>query len=219
MFVSSHHAAARGDVLFDAADLRMKRQSWNLTQSPPKNYLSTPYWIQTTWDTSLNLSAGGAVVENAQGFVLSAFPDASAIASLFDQYCIYSVHVRAILDLTASTVVVGARYGQIYSALDFDSSGAVSSVGAIERYSSLQVAELVPDKSYERFVKPACMLVTGSSNSTSSTGVALGRFWLNSATQNVPHFGIRFLTAGNGSVTSPLVRFYITAIIGVRNTI
>jgi len=216
--VASHHAAARGDYNFDAADLTAKRMSWNLVQSPPKNFLTMPHWIQNTWDTSLTVSGVGSVVENAQGFLLSTFPAASSIAALFDQYCIYSVMSRAFLDLSSVTTGI-ATYGILASALDFDSSGTVGSLAAIERFGSCQISELVPGKSYERFVKPTVAGVTGSSNSTSSTGVDIERRWINSNSPNVPHFGIRYLTNGNQSLQAPTLRLFFTAVIGMRNNI
>jgi len=218
MTVASHHSAARGDYLFDSADLSAKRISWALTQTPPKNFLTMPHWIQATWDTALTVSAGGAVVENAQGFTLGAFPNVSSIVSLFDQYCIYSVMSRAMLDLSTSTGGF-QTYGKIASALDFDSSGSLGSLTAIERYGSCSISELVPGKSYERFVKPVVAGVTGSSNSTTNSGIDLNRRWINQSSTNVPHFGIRYLTTGNQTGTAPTVVLLYTAIIGLRNNI
>jgi hypothetical protein len=215
--VASHHAAARGDVLFDSSDLIAKPRSWVLTQKPPKNFLTLPHWLQATWDTSLTVSAAGAVVENAQGFTLAQFPDAAAVAALFDQYCIYSVSSRATLELSAASGVANSGYGVIASALDFDSSGTVSSLANIEKYGSCQIAELVPGKSYERFVHPVLVDVTGGSNNTSPTGTSMSRAWVNSNYQSVPHFGIRYMTANNQSGTGPIVRFFFTGVIGVRN--
>jgi hypothetical protein len=219
LIVTSHHAAARGDYLFDAADLSRTRLSWSLTQSPPKNFLTQPHWIQSTFETAVAVSAAGSVVESNQGFSLTQFPDAASIAALFDQYCIYAVSSRATVDPSASSAVPGVDYGEIYSALDFDSSSALSTVVAIQRFGSCIQSQLVLGKSYERFVKPCVAVITGASNSTSNTGLGMQRLWLNSVSNSVPHFGVRFLTATNQSGTSVTLRLVHTAVFGLRNNI
>lgn len=217
--IESHHAAARGDVLFDSGDLVVKRAVWTLTQSPPRNFLTLPHWLQSTFDTTLTLSTSGAVVENAQGFTLAQFPDVAAIAALYDQYCIYAVSSRAVIEPSLSTGVANAAYGIIATALDFDSSGNVTSLGAIERFSTVIISELIPGKSYERFVKPCVASVMGGSNSVTPVGLGTCRSWLNNALTSTPHFGIRHLTVNNTSATSVVVRLFFTAVIGVRNNI
>jgi hypothetical protein len=205
--------------LFDAADLTRRRSSWILSQKPPKNFLSQPHWLQASNEFSVALSSAGSIVEANQSFTLSQFPDASSIASLFDQYCIYAVSSRVYVEPSSTTAVLGVTYGEIYSALDFDSSSSLGSITAIQRFGSVQQSELVLGKSYERFVKPVVSFVTGSSNSTSNTGVALTRAWVNSVSSTVPHFGIRYLTANNQSGSAPTLRIVLTAVIGVKNNI
>jgi hypothetical protein len=219
LIVASHHAAARGDVLFDAADLTRKRNSFALTQSPPRNFLNQIHWIQASYEASINISSAGTVVEANQAFSLNQFPDAGNIAALFDQYCIYAIHSRLYVEPSSTTAVAALSYGELYSATDFDSASNLGSTTAIQRYSSCQQSELVLGKSYERFVKPCVPIVTGSGNSTSNTGVAINRLWVNSVSSTVPHFGIRYLTANNQSGTAPLIRIVLTAIFGCRNNI
>jgi hypothetical protein len=219
-FVNSLHAASSADISFPRSDLQIRQPNWQLTQSPPRNFKTHIFWVEESYQSSFALSAAGSVVEQNQAFAINQFPGASSMANLFDQFCIYSVMVRVIPEFTVSTVAApGVTYGRIWTALDFDSNGPISSESAIEQYATVKVCEITPGKSYERFVKPTCSLVTGASNGTSNTGIAMTRMWLNSSNTGTPHFGVRILTAGNQSTTAPVMIVEVTAIFGLRNTI
>jgi hypothetical protein len=218
--VSSTHAASSADIVHDLADFKRKPASWLISQRPPKSVQNMIYWMQTSYLYNIALSASGAVTEYAKGFALSDFPDGVSAASLFDQYCLYSVAARAWVEPTAANAIpVNSSLGRIHSAIDFDSSGNYGTEAAIMRVGSCQSSELVYGKSYERFVKPTVQTITGSSNSTSVSGTSSSRSWINSAFQAVPHFGIRYLTAGNSNVATVPLFFAVTAIIGFRNNI
>jgi hypothetical protein len=218
--LSSHHSAASGDVLMDPADFRRKPQSMALTQRPPRSIQDQIHWLEESFLQTLALSSSGAVSEIAFGFNLSNFPGASSMAGLFDQYCLYAVAFRCYLENSTSSVPSqGVSYGRIHTAIDFDSTGALSAETAIERYSTCMSSELIVGKSYERFVKPCIASVTGSSNSSSNTGVATTRSWINSSSASVPHFGIRVLLVGNQTGTSPTLTISVTGVIGLRNSI
>jgi len=219
--VRSTHAAASGDIVSNRDDLIRRPPNYTLTQRPPRNFLTMPHWIQASYNVVPALPAGGGVSETTFAFAATNFPNSSNILSLFDQYCIYLVTTRAFIELSLTTAPSNplVSFGRVYSALDFDSSNALGTEVTIQRYSTVQVAELVPGKSYERCVKPVVGIVTGGSNSSTNTGTGLTRVWINSAFANVPHFGIRYLFAGNQSGTSPSVQIAVTAIIGLRNNI
>jgi len=220
-FVASLHGAASGDVLSNKDDIVRRPPNYVLTQKPPRNFLSQPLWVQASFNVVPALNVGGTVSETTFAFALNSFPSVSAMVSLFDQYCIYMVSVRVMLEISLTTAPANplVSFGRIYSALDFDSSNALGAESIIQRYSTVQVAELVPGKSYERNVKPVVAFLTGGGNSTGVTGAALGRQWINSAFPSVPHYGIRFLFVGNQTATSPSVQTAVTAIIGLRNNI
>jgi len=219
LFVASHHGAARGDYLFDAADMGRRPLSMLLQQNPPKKVQDLIYWIQKTNNVNITLSTSGAVSELGLAFTLGAFNEGSAFAALFDQYCVYSVMTSARLEISNVPASTETSWGRIYSAIDFDSAANVGSEAAIQEYSSCQYSELIFGKSYERFVKPCVPLVTGSSNSTSNTGLAMTRSWINTSQTNVPHFGIRYLTVGNNTATAQNVSVIYTAILGFRNSV
>jgi len=219
LFVASHHGAARGDYLFDPADLGRKPGSMALTQSPPKRIQDQIYWITKTTNQNLTLSTSGAVSELPLVFTLGALPEISTFQQLFDQYCIYSVFTSARLEISNVPASSETSWGRIYSAVDFDSASNVGSENAIQEFSTVQGSELIFGKSYERFVKPCIPFVTGTTNGTSNTGVAMTRAWCNTATANIPHFGVRYLTVGNNTATAQNVSIIITFILGFRNSI
>jgi len=217
--VASHHGAARGDYLFDSADLGRKPLSMSLTQTPPRRVQDQIYWIEKTNNVNLTLSTSGAVSELALVFNLGSFTEGSAFAALFDQYCIYSAFSSARLEISNVPTSTETSWGRIYSAIDFDSGGNVGSEAAIQEFSSCQYSELIFGKSYERYVRPCVPLVTGSSNSTSNTGLAMTRAWINTAQPGVSHFGIRYLTVGNNTGTAQNVSIIYTCILGFRNSV
>lgn len=214
--ISSLHSSARGDIVSCADDTRRSAPSWVLTQKPPKNFNSKIVWLKETYVKFLTLSAGGGVVELNIATALTDLPNVASIISLYDQYCIYSIFARAIVDSTtqASTTV---NLGRIISALDYDSTTALSTEANILKYGTAQASDLVPGKSYERYCKPVVATVLGSSNSTANTGTSQNRSWLNSNFSSVPHFGIRFLTLGNTTAATASIAIYVTAIVGMRN--
>jgi hypothetical protein len=217
-FVSAHHAAARGDYLFDSDDLGRRPRSMLLTQRPPRHLQDQIHWIEETFLTNLTLSVSGAVVENNIAVALTNLPGSSGIAALFDQYCIYSFMTRYCLEPSLATVVPGT-YGRLHTAVDFDSVVSLGSEAYIQRFGSCMTSEIEQGKSYERFIKPTCAVLTGGSNSSSSTGVGMTRMWINNTFTTVPHFGIRYLTAGNASASAQNGTIFVTVIVGLRNNI
>lgn len=218
-FVSSHHGAARGDYLFDPADLRRKPLSMDLVQRPPKRIQDSITWMEKANNVNLTLSTGGGVSELNLVGQLNAFPEASVMATLFDQYCIYSIFASARLEISNVPVSTETSFGRIYSAIDFDSNSNVGTEAAIQEFSTCIGSELVYGKSYERFCKPTIAMVTGGANSTSNTGVAMGRKWLNSNSNAVPHFCIRYLTVGNNTATAQNVSIIYYVVFGFRNSV
>lgn len=220
LIVASSHSAAKGDVVFNTSDLSRSQPRWALTQTPPRNFLTQIVWLQEQIEASFTQPATGGFSELACTFFLAAAPGAVQIAALYDQYCIYSIAFRCVPELSNAQPISGTgqgTIGQLITALDYDSSGTLGSWNAYQDFGSAQEYEAVPGKSYERYIKPVCPLVTGSSNSTSNSGVALGRMWLNSSTPNVPHFGVRVAAQGNTSQVAVTYRLIFTYVIGMRN--
>jgi hypothetical protein len=206
--VAAHHSAARGDVLFDRADLIRKKISWLFTQSPPKNFSSMIYWIQESYVNNVTLSSS-VPTESNLSFQLGLLPGASKLASIFDQYAIYSVFVRAMLAPTSSASL--SSNGRITTAIDYDNTTALGSEAAVMEYASSITSELVGGKDYERYIKP-CVITTVTS------GTAIERLWINCSNTSVPHFGYRSFFNANPTAAAAVDQI-VTYVVAFRNTI
>lgn len=212
--ITSHPAAARGDVVVDSEDLSAGPMDFRLVQNPPRNFLRQIHWVQSQTRSSVTFNATGLVVEANQSFSLSSnVTDFTSFVAVFDQYCIHSAVVRIVPNFGAlSTTVSTAR---IHTALDFDNVNNVTTENAIQQFSTCITVEATPGKAVERVVKP-CMAPAVWAGGAFS-GYAVARMWLNSSTATVPHYGVRILTAGASA--SLLCDIFVTVIVGFRNNI
>jgi len=192
----------------------LKRQNFNIVQSPPKQLSNQIYWAQLSTDDLISLSST-AVTEQNVAFNPSNFQGFSQLAGAFDQYCLYAVTI------SIATTVVEASFGaiQCYTAIDYDSNSAIGKA-ALEAFSSFNYTSLGPggQSSLIRFVKP-CIApqVTNSSSLPIPGGVS--RQWLDSAYPTVLHYGFRnIFDIYSSSVTNAVHRVY-TGVFGFRNNI
>jgi len=216
MIISSNHGAAKGDVLSVSSDLRQKQPSFNLVQSPPKNFLNAIHWIKDSFNWSTTISGAAGVTELNQAFNLGQCANATAVASLYDQYCIYSVHTKIMM--TGNAIITAAvSYGQLYTALDYDNASNITTVSAIQQYSSVESSEIYPGKSYERYLKPCVGNIIGSSNGSAVT-TNPARLWVNSSSTSQPHYGLRTINVGNSTAQTYGLDAVSTFVIGLRNS-
>ncbi len=194
-------------------DLIQRRQNFNLVQSPPKNLGNQIYWLRssTSYDVAIPASPGSAYTESNFLFQLSALSNSSQIGSLFDQYCIYAVTVSIFADNVSSS------YGQslvVHTALDYDN---VASVGptAILGFNSCETSALTVGDSIVRFVKPC---VAGNVYGSSAFGsYSTQRIWLDMASKDVSHYGVRMIVIAPPNASS--LRVTQNFVVGLRNTI
>jgi len=216
--ISSHHAAAAGDVLSNSQDVSRKIPNWVLTEKPPLNFLNTIHWIQESYQGSFSLSVSGAVLDSSFAVVPSSFNAMNSIAALFDQACIYSMMIRIGLEQNTAPTLVNGSFGRLHTAIDYDTVQTITSEGNFQRYGSCQSSELVFGKSYERYVKPTVPLAAVNTG-LSTVGSVMSRSWFNSANINIPHYSFRILTAGNNTAAAMTVSYTVTAVIGLRNNV
>jgi len=125
----------------------------------------------------------------------------------YDQYCMYSVHVRICMQNTSGSAAESG-YGRINTAIDYDSIANVGTEAGIQAFGNCVTSEFVPGKSYERYFKPC---VAGNV----AGGLAVERAWVNSSS-TINHYGFRSFF-NNNSVASTSADYNITAVIGLRN--
>jgi hypothetical protein len=215
--VSSHHITGAADVHVVPADLRRRQRNWLIGNLKcPRNFLDQIHWVQSTIRDTVTSFGSSVIGENNQQFVANHnINDYSSYLSVFDQYCIYAAHVA----VCQPNVVISSgssSYGRIITAIDYDNVTALGSETQLLQYNSASVTEIRPGFSHERVVKPCAdttMYVSGSA------GYAPARVWIDSASSNVPHYGIRVMTAGNTSSSNFTLDVIVTVLVGFRNNI
>jgi hypothetical protein len=211
-FVSTHHSAARADVLTVPDDLTRRPRNWLLTETPPKNFASMPHWVQDSYETTISIS-NSAPTYYGLAFLLNAFNALNNMVSYWDQYCIYSAVVRLY------TGYVGAQpfsLGEVVTCLDFDNITSLGSYQSYLDYSSADEAVIMPGKSIERFLKPT--VTTEVYNGSIATAYGLARTWIDSGSSAIPHYGFRAAFQNNGLSGAAMV-VSVTIIAGFRNSI
>jgi len=191
----------------------LRRQNFNIVQSPPKQLSNQIYWCQLSSDDQISLS-NTAVTEVNVVFTPTNFNGFTQLQGAFDQYCMYAVTI------SIATLVVEASFGaiQCYSAIDYDSGSSIGKA-ALQAYSSFNYTSLGPggQSSLIRFLKPCIAPQVTSSNLPVPGGVS--RQWLDSAYPGVQHYGFRnIFDVYSANVTNAVHRVY-TGIFGFRNNI
>jgi hypothetical protein len=186
-------------------DLASMPKSWTFNESPPKNFLSQIHWFQLTFD-SLVTTSTTIPTEVNQACQLSTFNGSSNLTAVFDQYACYCFTVT----ITPWNNMSVANNLQVWTALDYDNAAAIG-VSGIEQFGSCNLSVLSSNGSVERFVKPC------ADPSLYSGGFGAGRFWVDSGSPSVYHYGIRtILGPTTGAQT---VEISMRAIFAARSTI
>jgi len=178
----------------------------------PKSIQTQIHWFTCDFANSASLSTT-TVTEMNQPFALNSLPSgfANAIAALFDQYAIYAVYARVLVNATVN-VAANPRF---FTALDYDNTTNLGSVTAIQQYGT--VAESSLTEVQERYLEPcnAPALWTGSV----FTGFGQSRMWCDSASQSIFHYGLRILVDSIGSGGTGTVNAEYSLVICGRQTI
>jgi hypothetical protein len=214
-FSQGNSSGARAFVQQPASDLSRRVQNFALVQTPPRNFLTTPHWVQVNWSSANNAIATSGITQINLAFALGNIDAVSAYTAIYDQYCIYAVKIRALA--TAETGLSGYT-GRIATAIDYDNISTLSGLAALEDYGSVVESEFEPAMSYERFIKPCVAPTVWNGSASVVNAYGISRMWLDSASASVPHYGYRSIFSGN--VTSGLgVDFFVTYILGFRNNV
>jgi hypothetical protein len=166
----------------------------NPPNSIPKNLSNQLYWVKQKFNSSAITTSATLVVETNFSFSLSLLTQVADFTAVFDQYYIAAVNI-----VFESNVAPGASatFGQVYTALDFNSTNNINTVAAIESYDTCKVSNLRAGKVISRSVRPCVLSEVG--------GVATGgveRKWLDSSNTGILHFGIRCIVTATGTVIS-----------------
>jgi len=190
-------------------DLSMRKQNFNLTQTPPKQIGNQIYWFKETVWFTFNTSTSTFFEQNFS-FTLNQLQDSSSIAAIFDQYCIYAVTANISIDTTTSNPQLCIV--DLLSGIDYDSTSAIGPSG-LQVYNTCNQARLTTDTSHARFVKPC--IAPAVYNGSTFTGYGVSRSWLDSQSTNIPHYGLRFVFFQTNNVIT--IRASLEYVIGCRN--
>jgi hypothetical protein len=170
------------------------------------------HWIQSTYSGNYTVSSS-AITENNLQFTLASLNAYSSWVALFDQYCIYSAHVRL--------SIIGEGYttslGTLATAIDYDSTGNLGTYVGIQDYSTVQVNTVEVGMSYERFIKPCVASALYNVSTAGFSGYGIARSWVDCVNSGVPHYGFRAIWNGNASTVT--ATYTVTLVLGFRNNI
>jgi len=213
LLIISSHKATGSTTNVVTSDVMLRRQNFNIVQTPPRQLSNQIFWAQLSTDDMISLSSI-AVTESNVAFTPSTFNGFTGLAGVFDQYCLYAVSI------TFATLTVESSFPaiQCYTAIDYDSTTNIGK-NALEAFSSFNYTSLGPggQDSLVRFVKPCIAPQVTSSNLPVPGGI--GRAWFDSAYPSVSHYGLRnIFDVYTASVTNAVHRVY-TGVFGFRNNI
>lgn len=167
---------------------------FNVPKSVPRNIASRIAWDSVKINSSNTFSS--TILETNYSFTMSQHPQSSSWLTLFDQYSIPQVTIE-----WDSTLAPGATTSSpmLYTALDFDSDGALGSVQRIEDFSTSEAHCMTPQHRFMRSVRPTTKIQVNTTSGNSPLGV-LGPTWVDSSDATAKFFGIRsILGIGTGS--------------------
>jgi len=191
---SSSNSSRGGNRRVNKSDLKLSPAKWKIPKGPgPPG--------QTVFDT-LRYRIGGVttpsnVTEQNFSFSLQSHPQAGSWTALFDQWCITQVTMEVhSIEPPGGT----GSCPEVHTAIDFDSTGNLGSLQALDNFGSAQIDTLAPGKFVTRSCRP-CL----KPDVNGGAGVTVNRFWCDSAVQAIPWFGFRTMIAPTLSANSNFV--------------
>lgn len=125
-------------------------------------------------------------------FSLSALPNVSEFANLFDQYKITHVQLRFHLDTDpGAQAAASAQYPKLYYATDYDDANAPASLDDLRQHARMQCRVLTPNRPIKVNIKPAVTTLVYRGPTTSSY-VPKWRQFIDMAQTDVPHYGLKW---------------------------
>jgi len=166
-----------------------RRSVWNIDSQPIPhlNSIRAPdnqiYRHVFTTDQGTVLTTSITVPTSAGlNFTLSNCPNASTLVALFDQYRI--ARIEAWVQPQQSNN--GGHSGMLYSAVDYDSSTAIS-VSGLAQYSNVIIAPIVTTGHYHSFVPHVALAAYNGSFGGFENATAP---WLDTNSTTIQHYGL-----------------------------
>jgi len=166
------------------------------------------YTLQQSYVGPSVIGNAATETDGTLNVTLSALPDASSLAAIFDTYRFVAVKMT----FQPSSIEANAAFtAPIYTVIDYDDS-ATTAVSALVQYDTLMV---VPgDQYFERTFKPRVANAVYSGAFTSFG--QLTEQWIDTASSGVQHYGIKWGIPLSGS--APSWQTTIHCIVQFKNT-
>jgi len=153
--------------------------------------------------TITSTAVTGTEVDGALVFTISQCDGAASFLAVFDQYMIDQVIVEFVPIITAPTQFSQSP-GELYTALDYDDSTALSAV-SLRQYNNCNLAPAnVPQ---QRVLRPHVAVAAFGGGAFTSFMNSRPGVWVDSASNTVAHYGVKY--ASTNSVPTNVALFRI----------
>jgi len=170
-----------------AADLATNPPSQRIPQRVPKQVSNQEVWDVVKVDSIINALSTGVVETNYSFSLQTIHPQAANYIAIYDQWCIPQVEIQWRSEQSPGALSSPA---QLYTALDFDSVGNISTVAAIEDFATCHVKSMYPQATERRAVRP-CNKISSQQISAANVNGIMDRAWCDSAAGSTQWLGIR----------------------------
>lgn len=201
-------SSSSGSQPVNRADLAIRPPTHNIPTSVPKQLANKIAW-DTVKVTGFITVSSSVVVETNFSYNLGFHPQAGSWTSLYDQWCIPQVTITLNSQYPSNATFAPV---QLVTALDFDNTTNVSTIGALMDYSTAAQKTMGVEAVVTRSIKPC---VKPQLSTTSSSG--LDRIWVDSAVPSTPWYGLRTMVNSGGG--SYLISYTHTIWFAFRNQI
>lgn len=206
------------------------------TNTIPKNYMqsnaivSIPRLPKATWRSSIvpitctvqrqgATSSNAGVVATSYSFALADCLDVTNYTNIFDQYMIYRIDARVVMNPALSLPTTGTYSAQpdLISVIDYDDANVLTSVAQGLNFKNAMIHS--SGSQVIRKFRPKCSSAVVNSAGTVVYGGGADALWINCAQTGIQHYGFKTIF-GQGLPNSQLVTFnmYCKYHILFRNT-
>lgn len=141
------------------------------------------YFKRSTYTQTFQVTSTAGFTSNAVVFRLSDIPNSSEFIGLYDQYKINAVKVQVIPRINSAEIAQAVS--QVASVIDYDDSVVPANMNTLVQYQNFKLTQ--GTKIHSRYLKPKISIPTTGAG----TMVAKSQ-WLDVATPDVPHYGIKY---------------------------
>lgn len=152
-------------------------------------------------------------------FLLSALPNFAEFTALFDQYRIEKVSMTFVIDIADGSLNSTTKWPRLTIAPDYNNQSAPSSEDTLLQYPQCQVYQFSEfNREVTVHIKPKVAATVFRTGITSAYTMQTPG-WLDVATSDVPHYGLRYFISNHNSASfgSSRVRTYLRFHLGMRN--